>query len=513
MNKTVVGISLFLPLLILISLANAQKVNLTGTWKGTYYNKSLGKQGKITVKLEQNGENIKGYFKSGLPFLCRGPIKGSLSKSTLGREEVWLDERERERFNAKIRCIVHLGRTIHLENGIIDINYDYKSNQTIGEINGSYWVGMLVKQKGEFTITKSMQITEGREESGTGNNDSKLSQSQKEQRLDTQHQDFGRDSKDKLAQGQQNEISDMEKMDSKSTSDRQSTREGQGETQDMGGAELASSKEKESGAGTDGTEQTSQKGQEGWGAGNDADEKLRLAEEIKNLKATYAAWQQADAEFREWRKQDKTDESESREFAGFVAELKHKVIVSCKVVRMLGGDANQHCVDCIRFENETESDTSGVLPNITREQTREEKAALLIKQFEGIGSDYDGMILDQQTRIRNGQVISQSHGDWASDSDDISGINKTAGGGVLADGALEESMSESEPIEQGYELGAGPGVKKQGKIPDFKTEDVGDGSDDDVVARQLREAAESETDQLLKEELWNEYKKYKKSSN
>jgi len=182
-------------------------------------------------------------------------------------------------------------------------------------------------------------------------------------------------------------------------------------------------------------------------------------------------------------------------------------------MRMLGGDANQHCVDCIRFENETESDTSGVLPNITREQTREEKAALLIKQFEEIGSDYDGMILDQQTRIRNGQVISQSHGDWASDSDDISGINKTAGGGVLADGALEESMSESEPIEQGYELGAGPGVKKQGKIPDFKTEDVGDGSDDDVVARQLREAAESETDQLLKEELWNEYKKYKKSSN
>ena len=123
------------------------------------------------------------------------------------------------------------------------------------------------------------------------------------------------------------------------------------------------------------------------------------------------------------------------------------------------------------------------------------------------------MILDQQTRIRDGQVISQSHGDWASDSDDISGINKTAGGGVLADGALEESMSETEPTEQGHELGAGPGVKKQGKIPDFKTEDVGDGSDDDIVARQLREAAESETDQLLKEELWNEYKKYKKSSN
>lgn len=38
-----------------------------------------------------------------------------------------------------------------------------------------------------------------------------------------------------------------------------------------------------------------------------------------------------------------------------------------------------------------------------------------------------------------------------------------------------------------------------------------DGSDDDIVARRLRRAAEQETDPELKEKLWKEYEDYKKS--
>jgi hypothetical protein len=54
-------------------------------------------------------------------------------------------------------------------------------------------------------------------------------------------------------------------------------------------------------------------------------------------------------------------------------------------------------------------------------------------------------------------------------------------------------------------------MQKQGDMPEFERGDVGDGSDDDVVARQLREAAEAETDPVLKAQLWEEYKKYKNS--
>ncbi len=40
-------------------------------------------------------------------------------------------------------------------------------------------------------------------------------------------------------------------------------------------------------------------------------------------------------------------------------------------------------------------------------------------------------------------------------------------------------------------------------------EDIPDGADDDIVARQLREAAEKEQDPELREKLWKEYRKYK----
>lgn len=60
--------------------------------------------------------------------------------------------------------------------------------------------------------------------------------------------------------------------------------------------------------------------------------------------------------------------------------------------------------------------------------------------------------------------------------------------------------------------GAGPGRKG-----DYSTvaaaaplpSDIPSGNDDDVVARQLREAAMKESDPVLREKLWNEYRKYK----
>jgi hypothetical protein len=43
-------------------------------------------------------------------------------------------------------------------------------------------------------------------------------------------------------------------------------------------------------------------------------------------------------------------------------------------------------------------------------------------------------------------------------------------------------------------------------VPD----DIPDARDDDIIARQLREAAMQEQDPELREKLWEEYRKYKK---
>jgi hypothetical protein len=76
----------------------------------------------------------------------------------------------------------------------------------------------------------------------------------------------------------------------------------------------------------------------------------------------------------------------------------------------------------------------------------------------------------------------------------------TPGGG--ASGGTEE-----EGDSQGAAGGSGPGGTGSGRVPD----DIGDGSDDDIVARQLREAAMTEEDPELREKLWEEYRRYKES--
>ena len=43
-------------------------------------------------------------------------------------------------------------------------------------------------------------------------------------------------------------------------------------------------------------------------------------------------------------------------------------------------------------------------------------------------------------------------------------------------------------------------------------EDVSDGRDDDIVAKQLREAATTEKDPVLREKLWEEYRAYKSAT-
>jgi hypothetical protein len=65
--------------------------------------------------------------------------------------------------------------------------------------------------------------------------------------------------------------------------------------------------------------------------------------------------------------------------------------------------------------------------------------------------------------------------------------------------------------QQGGGGGVGGGTRG-GSGPNDIPADIPDGSDDDIVARQLREAAMKETDPELRERLWEEYRQYKKST-
>lgn len=57
--------------------------------------------------------------------------------------------------------------------------------------------------------------------------------------------------------------------------------------------------------------------------------------------------------------------------------------------------------------------------------------------------------------------------------------------------------------------GANTGKPQSNQAPMPVPEGVGSGQDDDIVAKQLREAATAETDPKLRKKLWDEYKRYK----
>ncbi|MDM3870733.1 hypothetical protein QSV34_05140 [Porticoccus sp. W117] len=82
-----------------------------------------------------------------------------------------------------------------------------------------------------------------------------------------------------------------------------------------------------------------------------------------------------------------------------------------------------------------------------------------------------------------------------------------AGGGPQQQAESPEFPGNEENAPQGAQ-GGGGGIGQAGQnaaIPN----DIPDGRDDDIVARQIREAAQNETDPELREKLWDEYRRYK----
>jgi hypothetical protein len=244
-----------------------------------------------------------------------------------------------------------------------------------------------------------------------------------------------------------------------------------------------------------------------YGAATAIDNKLLLDKEIKTLQATYAAWQRNDAEFRELREKNQSSTTDIQEFASFVAGLKRQVIEGCETVRQLGGDGNQHGVDCLKLSEES-GDAQEEAPTIpARQATGEEQKNELEEELETLISEFDELMLEQQDTLKQQQAARQARGDCQGTS---GGSEEAAAGGTGEEADTGEPGDGQMPAEA--EPGSGPGVEKQGEMPEFEKGAIGDGSDDDVVARQLREAAEAETDPVLKAKLWEEYKKYKNST-
>ena len=152
-----------------------------------------------------------------------------------------------------------------------------------------------------------------------------------------------------------------------------------------------------------------------------------------------------------------------------------------------------------------------------------EEIADLQKKFDDSLADFDQRLLEEARRARtraDGRSRGGAAGGSAAASAGAGTSGAESGGGSSAagtSGSEGKSGEKAESREAAGEPGA-PGGRILGTEAGASgasaavPPDVGDGSDDDVVARQIRKAAESETDPELRQKLWEEYRKYKQGT-
>jgi hypothetical protein len=129
--------------------------------------------------------------------------------------------------------------------------------------------------------------------------------------------------------------------------------------------------------------------------------------------------------------------------------------------------------------------------------TAAEQVAILDRQLEESTRDFDGVIYEEEQRQREAarERAAQS-AQTASSEVDPTETEEAATGGIMT------TVSS-----RGTTGGRGAPPIDGAKYP--PPPDIPNGNDDDVVARQLREAAMREPDPAIREKLWTEYRKYK----
>ena len=136
-----------------------------------------------------------------------------------------------------------------------------------------------------------------------------------------------------------------------------------------------------------------------------------------------------------------------------------------------------------------------------------ERAEQLGKELDESVGDFDEVLMEEQRDIetvgRNTEGYGTGSGSGSGGNislgEQAAGAQGGGGGAAGGGGGGAGAARQSDPL-QGM---------SEGEIEKRTPDDISVMMDDDIVAKQLREAALAEDDPELRERLWEEYRKYK----
>jgi hypothetical protein len=242
------------------------------------------------------------------------------------------------------------------------------------------------------------------------------------------------------------------------------------------------------------------------------------------------------------------EEKHQQDYEKFIIFLTIRIGEYCQQLRTEAGEAAVADLPC------PEEDQSFMAVQSGSAQTSKEQVGELERLFADSLGEFDEKLLKEEETLAARQPSDRETGYGYGGSQGRDSGGKTAGTGQTSgqgSGSSQSTGSEG-TAGQGSEEG-GPGVAQTGEQTGGSAtdsgEETGTGSgkgtgsgegagpsvegggagqsagsgtqpgkeeletgDDDIVARQLREAAEKETDPELKKRLWEEYRKYKEGA-
>jgi hypothetical protein len=218
---------------------------------------------------------------------------------------------------------------------------------------------------------------------------------------------------------------------------------------------------------------------------------------------------------------------EVSDYKDFVVYLNTRIVNYCMDLAELGGATALEGLPCpetpaLDGASETSPSDERIFhttgSDFGEAKSQAEETAELEGAFLSSLGDFDDSLLKEEEKVA-ARVPSQRESGSSSASESIGQAGGTGETGSGESGAREE-QGEGTTEDQGREGQAGKAQSStsrsgsQGSGVEQSTYGAPGGNlpppeDDDIVARQLREAAEKEPDPELKKKLWEEYWKYK----
>lgn len=216
--------------------------------------------------------------------------------------------------------------------------------------------------------------------------------------------------------------------------------------------------------------------------------------------------------------------TEQQDLLVFISYLDGRIYYYCEQLLVIGGIEALNETACPVNQDGTLKTTQYATIPSTTSKTTEEKLTELDSSFSESLGTFDDMLLTEQQKVASHTPKQREAGSGAG-TDQYDGVNSSGPqgqdgesgtanntnsgqAGSSADRSGSSNQSATTP-GTGSNSGTGVGSTKQSQTPPTSGNKDLSQTDDDIIAKQLKEAAEQETDPQVKAKLWEEYRKYK----